>query len=129
MQAFTGFPKECIPFLRELALNNDKAWFSENKDRYERLVREPALLFIEAMAERLPEISPRFRAIPKESSGSLMRVYRDSCFSKDKTPCKTNIGIQFRHELGKDVDAPGFYLHVEPNNCFLGAGILHPDPN
>ncbi len=128
MQAFAGFSTQCMPFLRELALNNNKAWFNENKDRYERFVREPALLFIEAMAERLPEISPRFRAVAKKSGGSLMRVYRDTRFSKDKTPYKTNIGIQFRHELGKDVHAPGFYVHVEPENCFLGAGIWHPDP-
>jgi len=57
-----------------------------------------------------------------------MRVYRDTRFSKDKTPYKTNIGIQFRHERGKDVHAPGFYVHIEPESCFLGAGIWHPEP-
>ena len=56
-----------------------------------------------------------------------MRVYRDTRFSKNKTPYKTNIGIQFRHELGKDVHAPGFYLHIQPKNCFLGTGIWRPD--
>ncbi len=56
-----------------------------------------------------------------------MRVYRDTRFANDKTPFKTNVGIQFRHELGKDVHAPGFYLHIEPGNCFLGAGIWRPE--
>ena len=56
-----------------------------------------------------------------------MRVHRDTRFSKDKTPYKTNIGIQFRHESGKDVHAPGFYLHIEPGGCFIGAGIWRPD--
>ena len=56
-----------------------------------------------------------------------MRVYRDTRFSHDKTPYKTNIGIQFRHRAGKDVHAPGFYLHISPNDCFLGAGIWRPN--
>ena len=56
-----------------------------------------------------------------------MRIYRDVRFGKDKRPYKTNIGIQFRHELGKDVHAPGFYVHIEPGECFIGAGIWRPD--
>jgi uncharacterized protein (TIGR02453 family) len=56
-----------------------------------------------------------------------MRVYRDTRFSKDKTPYKTNIGIQFRHERGKDVHAPGFYVHIANDECFLGVGIWRPD--
>ena len=56
-----------------------------------------------------------------------MRVYRDTRFSKDETPYKTNVGIHFRHQLGKDVHAPGFYFHIEPESVFVGAGIWHPD--
>jgi uncharacterized protein (TIGR02453 family) len=56
-----------------------------------------------------------------------MRVYRDVRFGRDKRPFKTNIGIQFRHFQGKDVHAPGFYVHLEPKECFLGVGIWHPD--
>jgi len=56
-----------------------------------------------------------------------MRVHRDVRFGKDKRPFKTNIGIQFRHFQGKDVHAPGFYVHLEPKECFLGVGIWHPD--
>ena len=55
-----------------------------------------------------------------------MRIYRDTRFAKDKTPYKTNIGIQFRHELGKDVHAPGFYLHIDPDQVFIGAGMWRP---
>ena len=58
--------------------------------------------------------------------GSLMRVYRDVRFSKNKTPYKTNIGIQFRHEQGKDVHAPGFYVHIEPSRVFIGVGKWNP---
>ena len=124
---FNGFPKECIPFLKDLRAHNERNWFNENKGRYEESVREPALVFIEAMGPKLTKVSPHFRAIPKKVGGSLMRVYRDVRFAKDKTPFKTNIGIQFRHELGKDVHAPGFYLHIEPGECFLGVGVWRPE--
>ena len=79
------------------------------------------------MGERLPGISKHLTAIPKRSGGSLMRVYRDTRFSRDKTPYKTNIGIQFRHEQGKDVHAPGLYFHLDRNECFLGVGMWHPE--
>jgi uncharacterized protein (TIGR02453 family) len=75
------------------------------------------------------KISPHFLAVAKVSGGSLMRIYRDTRFAHDKSPYKTNIGIQFRHERGRDVHAPGFYVHVEPGGCFLGAGIWHPEPS
>ncbi len=127
MSGFSGFPKDCIPFLRRLAKNNDRAWFNTHKQEYETLVQEPALSLITAMAPPLEKLSGHFLAVPKKTGGSLMRVYRDTRFSKDKTPYKTNIGIQFRHQLGKDVHAPGFYLHIEPGNCFTGAGIWHPE--
>jgi len=56
-----------------------------------------------------------------------MRPFRDIRFSKDKTPYKTNVGIQFRHESGKDVHAPGFYLHLEPSGNFASVGLWSPD--
>ena len=121
------FTNATVKFLQELAENNNRAWFEDNKHRYEQVVRSPALEFIEDIASQLQIVAPRFRAIPKKVGGSLMRVYRDTRFSKDKTPYKTNIGIQFRHEAGKDVHAPGYYLHIEPGNYFLGAGIWRPD--
>ncbi|WP_018294936.1 DUF2461 domain-containing protein [Mariprofundus ferrooxydans] len=121
-----SFSQDTMAYLEALAANNNRDWFNENKQRYEQYVREPALSFIEAVGERLPEFSPYFRADARKMGGSLMRVYRDSRFSKDKTPYKTNIGIQFRHEAGKDVHAPGYYLHISPSECFIGAGIWHP---
>ncbi len=121
------FTQGTLDFLRQLSANNNRAWFNEHKSQYEEQVRTPALRFIEDMASDLQMISPRFQALPKKVGGSLMRVYRDTRFSKDKTPYKTNIGIQFRHDAGKDVHAPGYYLHIEPENVFLGVGIWRPD--
>lgn len=121
------FTTETIQFLDQLAKNNHRDWFEENKTRYEALVRTPALQFIDDMASELAMLSPHFLAVPKKVGGSLMRVYRDVRFSKDKSPYKTNIGVQFRHEQGKDVHAPGFYVHIEPGECFVGVGIWRPD--
>jgi uncharacterized protein (TIGR02453 family) len=121
------FSKATFDFLDELAANNNKAWFEANKARYEELVREPALDFIEAMGPTLKTFAPNFRAEPRKMGGSLMRVYRDTRFSRDKTPYKTNIGIQFRHALGKDMHAPGFYVHVATDECFFAAGCWHPE--
>lgn len=123
------FQPALLAFLDELAHNNNRAWFSENKSRYEHDVLFPCLDFIAAMGPRLQKISPRFEAIPSRMGGSLMRVYRDTRFGHDKTPYKTNVGIQFRHVLGKDVHAPAFYLHIQPQEVFVGVGSWRPDPD
>ena len=122
------FSQETLRFLAELEANNERPWFQANKHRYESAVVEPALAFIGAMAPRLARISGHFSAVPKRTGGSLMRIYRDTRFAYNKTPYKTNVGIQFRHELGRDIHAPGFYVHIEPDGCFLGAGIWRPEP-
>jgi uncharacterized protein (TIGR02453 family) len=124
---FQGFPLGLLHFLEDLARHNNKKWFDANRDRYERDVREPALAFIAAMQQPLSRISPHVTAAPKKVGGSLMRIHRDTRFSKDKRPYKTNLGIQFRHEQGKDVHSPGFYFHVDVEQVFLAAGIWRPD--
>lgn len=122
-----SFTEETFRYLRQLARNNNRDWFEANKARYESLVREPALTFIAGMQAGMAELSPQFDVSAKKMGGSLMRVFRDTRFSKDKTPYKTNIGIQFRHVTGKDVHAPGFYIHLSPDECFLGTGLWHPE--
>jgi uncharacterized protein (TIGR02453 family) len=122
-----SFSPALFAFLRELRENNDRDWFKANKLRYEAAVQEPALEFVAGFASRLREISPHFVADARPVGGSLFRIYRDTRFGKDKTPYKTHTGIQFRHEQGKDVHAPGFYLHLEPRSVFVGAGIWRPD--
>ena len=122
------FSTQTLSFLNQLASNNNRDWFNDNKSVYEDVVRTPALNFISDMTGDLALLSPHFTAQPKKVRGSLMRIYRDVRFGKDKRPYKTDIGIQFRHERGKDVHAPGFYLHIEPGECFVGVGIWRPDP-
>ena len=114
-------------FLRDLRDNNNREWFAANKGRYLADVRDPMLDFIEAFAAPLAEISPHFVADARAHGGSLFRIVRDTRFSRDKTPYKTNVGAHFRHAAGKDAHAPGFYLHLEPDMCFAGCGIWRPD--
>ena len=114
-------------FLRELRENNNRTWFQENKSRYEQDVKEPLLQFIRDFGAYLPEISTSYTSVAKANGGSMFRIYRDVRFSKDKSPYKTAAAIQFRHVAGKDVHAPGFYLHLEPGSVFAGCGIWQPD--
>ncbi len=84
------------------------------------------IAFIRMFEGPLHSISPHFKATPKVG-GSLFRIYRDIRFSKDKRPYKTGAGVHFRHEAGKNAHAPGFYLHLEPNQVFAAVGIWGPD--
>ena len=121
------FRPALFSFLRDLEKNNNRDWFRDNKGRYEEYVKDAALRFISDFGPHLKAISPHFLAIPKASGGSLFRIYRDVRFSKDKSPYKTHVGIQFRHETSRDAHAPGFYLHIQPTGTFVGVGMWHPD--
>lgn len=123
------FRPETLDFLAELRDNNNREWFGANKQRYEEQVLDVALNFIQSMYEPLQSIAPHFVAVPKRTGGSLMRIYRDTRFAQDKTPYKTNIGIQFRHEQARDVHSPGYYLHIDPDEVFIGVGTWRPPPD
>jgi len=122
-----SFTPALFKFLRDLERNNNRDWFKANKARYEDEVKRPALRFITDFAPYLGKISKYFRADPRPVGGSLFRIYRDTRFSKDKTPYKTHCGIHFRHEAGRDAYTPGFYLHLQPGASFVGVGLWHPD--
>jgi uncharacterized protein (TIGR02453 family) len=127
MASFNGFPTELFGFLRSLAGNNNRDWFNDNRIDYDEFVAEPVIEFINAFATPLETISQNFVADPRRNGGSMFRIYRDTRFSRDKRPYKTNVGCHFRHVAGKSAHAPGFYLHLQPGNVFVGAGIWKPD--
>lgn len=118
--------KELFQFLLELQANNEREWFHQNKERFEQVLRTPMLALIEDFAPHLKRVSPAYRCIAKKVGGSLFRIHRDVRFSANKSPYKTHVGIHFRHKLAKDVHAPGFYLHLSPEECYFGAGIWRP---
>ena len=122
MSRFSGFPKETVKFLADLAKNNKKAWFDAHKADYQKYVLEPARMFTEALGERLTAIAPGIVAEPRVN-GSIFRIYRDIRFSKDKTPYKTHLGIFCWEGEGAKMECPGFYFHLQPPNLMLGGGI------
>jgi len=117
-----SFSPQLFSFLRELEQHNEREWFNANKSRYERDVKEPALAFVEDIGYRLPQVAPHLTADKR----SLFRIYRDTRFSKDKTPYKTHVGIYLRHARSAEADTGGLYLHLAPDSVFMGAGIWHP---
>lgn len=125
--ADASFSPALFDFLFDLDVNNERSWFDANRDRYEREVREPMLAFIRDLEQPLHRRVSRHLVVDdRKVGGSLFRINRDTRFSNDKRPYKTNVGAQFRHEQGRDAHAPGLYFHLEPGNCFMGAGMWRP---
>ena len=127
MGSSAHFTPALFEFLADLSMNNNREWFQANKSRYESDVRDALVGFVADFGDRLKKVSPHMVADPRPSGGSVFRIYRDVRFSKNKSPYKTNAGVHFRHEVGRKVHGPGFYLHLEPGNVFVGAGIWMPD--
>jgi uncharacterized protein (TIGR02453 family) len=127
MAARSYFGPALFQFFTELRRNNNRPWFLANKHRYERNVREPMLAFIADFAPHLRALSRQFVADPRPTGGSLIRIYRDVRFSPNKAPYKTHVSVHFTHHRERDMHAPGFYFHIEPDGVFAAAGIWHPD--
>ena len=123
----TYFTDASFKFLRGLARHNDKTWFAAHKAQYEEHVRQPFQRLLTDLQPDLAKVSTHFRAEPKPVGGSLFRIYRDTRFSGDKAPYKPWQGARLFHERSKQVPAPSFYLHLQPGECFIGAGLWHPE--
>ena len=121
------FTLATFKFLRDLAANNNREWFAANKPRYEEVLRGPYLRLIADLATPLAKISPHYRADARAQGGSLFRIHRDTRFANDKTPYKTWAGARFGHERRREIEAPSFYMHIQPRDCFAGGGIWHPE--
>ncbi|MFC1849367.1 DUF2461 domain-containing protein [candidate division CSSED10-310 bacterium] len=119
---FDGFNEGTVTFFADLLHNNTREWFADHKEDHEDNVVFPARLFIEAMGERLKEISPAIIADPRVNK-SLFRINRDTRFSKDKQPYKTNLAIWFWEGEGKRMECSGFYFHLDADKLMLGTGI------
>jgi uncharacterized protein (TIGR02453 family) len=123
LQSFTGFPEAGIQFLADLARNNNREWFQANKKTFQKQLQEPAQKFVVALGTRLQELSAGIRFDTRTNgSGSLMRIYRDTRFSKDKTPFKTNLSMAFWEGPGKKMANPGFFIRFEPGGGGIYAG-------
>jgi uncharacterized protein (TIGR02453 family) len=122
------FTDRSLKFLRALARHNDREWFHAHKQDYERHVRAPFLALIADLQPALREVSEHYRADPKTVGGSLFRIHRDTRFSNNKAPYKEWQGARLFHARSREVEAPSFYIHLQPGHCFIGAGLWHPEP-
>lgn len=123
----TYFSPATFRFLHALGKHNERAWFKAHQGDFETQVREPYLQLIADLQQPLSKISRHYRADPRKVGGSLFRIQRDVRFSGDKHPYKTWAGARFFHERRREVASPSFYLHIAPDDCFIGAGLWHPE--
>ena len=122
---FDGFPKQGVLFLKRLKRNNDRAWFEAHKSDYEQLVKLPMQTLIAALRPHFARFAPEYDLNPKRA---LFRIYRDTRFSKDKTPYKTHVAAHFvLRGQAKGFLGSGYYTDIEPGACFVGAGIYMPE--
>jgi uncharacterized protein (TIGR02453 family) len=121
------FTDALFVFLEELRLHNDREWFERNRERYLRDVRDPFLRFVADVGPLLKRIAPALVADPRPVGGSMFRIHRDTRFSKDKSPYKTNVAAVFRHGRS-DVHGPGLYVSLAPGEVEVGGGVWHPEP-
>lgn len=123
-----AFKKATFDFLTELADNNDRDWFGEHKSRYIDDVLDPAVSLVQSLEKPLRKAAPFLVADARRSGGSILRIYRDTRFSKNKTPYKTHVGIQLRHDAGKDIHSPSIYIHIQPGGeSLVAAGCFRPE--
>jgi uncharacterized protein (TIGR02453 family) len=122
---FGGFPAEAFTFFRQLKRNNNRDWFQPRKQQFDEHVKAPMTALVEALNSELARWAPAYVTDPKKA---IYRIYRDTRFSKDKTPYKTHIAASFVHgALEKHVSA-GFYVAVSPEGVDIGGGIYMPGP-
>lgn len=109
-------------FLTKLCVNNNREWFEANKDWYKEC-KSQMEAFSDALIGRIAKWDSSIATV--SGKDTVFRIYRDSRFSKDKTPYKNNIGC-FIVPGGKSSNRAGYYVHIEPDNCFIGGGIYMP---
>lgn len=123
-QTFQGFSRNTLAFFNELAENNERSWFEANRERYQLEVVQPAQAFVLAMNEPLRKVYPELQADPRPNgAGSIFRIHRDTRFSRDKRPYKTNLGIFFWQGWPGKRERPGYYVHLEGNSLGLYCGL------
>jgi len=121
---FSGFPNDTLQFLKDLAANNNREWFKTHEETYHTSVLGPAQAFVITLGERLKTISKGISYDPATNgSGSIMRIYRDIRFSKDKSPYHTHLRITFWEGSSKKTENPGYFFTMDGNEGILYGGL------
>ena len=123
--SFQGFPREGIAFLRDLKENNDRDWFTPRLDEYKDSVRAPMLELVQAVHLAMLKFAPAYVGEPAKC---LYRIYRDTRFSKDKTPYKTHAAAAFWRSNMEKNEGAGYYFAISPEEVAIGGGMYMPLP-
>lgn len=115
--------KTTLNFLKDLAANNEREWFQENKSRY-TAAQDNITAFAGYLIGELGKFDHDIPALDPKSC--VFRIYRDVRFAKDKSPYKTNLGA-YISPGGRKSTLPGYYIHVEPGRSFIAGGKYMPD--
>ena len=122
---FPGFPKEGIAFLRALKRNNDREWFTPRKAMFEAKVKQPMTELVSAIHREMMRFAPQYVGDPAKC---VYRIYRDTRFSKDKTPYKTFASALFlRNGISRNAGSAGYYFSISPEEIEVAGGVYAPD--
>lgn len=122
---FPGFPSEGIAFLRSLKKNNDREWFTPRKAIFEDKVRAPMIELVSAIHGEMRRFAPDYVGEPAKC---VYRIYRDTRFSKDKTPYKTYASaLLLRRNFDKYAGSAAIYFAVSPENVEVAGGVYTPE--
>lgn len=111
--------QQSLDFLKDLSKNNNRDWYHENKKRYEKELKKPFEKLVDSIISKVQKIDPEVDVPAKKS---IFRIYRDTRFSKDKSPYKTHVSAVIAPGGTKNKEYPGFYMHVEPGMLMMGGG-------
>jgi uncharacterized protein (TIGR02453 family) len=120
----TYFSGDALKFLRGLKKNNDREWFGERKDVYERELKAPMLALIDEVNHAMLEFAPEH---VRPAQKIMMRIYRDIRFSKDKRPYKHHVSAWWVRDGLQKTSGGGFYLQVSSTDVLVAAGVYMPE--
>jgi uncharacterized protein (TIGR02453 family) len=123
---FPGFPAEALQFFRGLARNNNRDWFQPRKVTFEERVKQPMRALVEALNDGMKGFAPEYVTDPAKA---IYRIYRDTRFSKDKTPYKDHIAASFFRGSTGPHKFGGYYVQVSHKDVAVGGGVYMPDPD
>jgi uncharacterized protein (TIGR02453 family) len=120
----TVFTAKTLSFLRSLKRNNQREWFHARREQYEMHCRQPMIEIVERLGEDMRSFAPEMLVDPKVN---LLRPFRDTRFSEDKTPLKTHVGATIPNRTLGRMNGAGFYFEVAPGWAWIGGGLWRPD--
>jgi uncharacterized protein (TIGR02453 family) len=123
-EPFKGFPPETLSFLRELKENNDRQWFAARKEDYERCVKAPMVDLVSSLGQAVQSFAPELVVDPKRA---IYRFYRDTRFSEDKSPYKTQLAAIFAPRNLPKHHGAALYFHISPEDIVMAGGVYMPD--